>query len=234
MMKFPKEVCDSNPLDGLVGLPSSDSAVHAVISTLVSALPNTSTVALLDLGLGPLFVQQIWEDMGEVGDANASAAIHHALTRDPGCPGLSHFSRAVLALTLCARWGGGLGPVDQPLRSGLQILVGEVDPDAIFWAEYIGAVAAAITRVVPCRPTSAERLTDTLRFQASIDNSGEVTKYMLTLTVNSEAMKGIDLQDLADLFKHVGKTKNQHVGKTKKTDAKRTKVKLQIQQVSSL
>lgn len=226
MMKFPKEVRDLNPLDGLGSLPSNeDHAIQAVIRTLSTTLPDVNTLTIFDLGIGHLFAQQIWENMGEDSDANASAALHHAVTRDPGSPGLSHFARALLALTLCARWGGSLGPTDQQLRSGLQALVDVVDKDAAFWAEYIGAAAAAVATVVPARPKTAERLRDTVKFQSMTDDSGKSTKISLTLTVNLESTKGVNLQDLEDLFKNVGKT-------TKNSGDKRRKVKFQIESVS--
>ncbi|OIW35011.1 hypothetical protein CONLIGDRAFT_566277 [Coniochaeta ligniaria NRRL 30616] len=227
MMRFPQEVRDSNPLQGLVSMPiKNDRIVQAVTDTLIAALPNTHAVTLFNLGLAPLFVQQIWENMGEDGDANASTTLHHTLTRDPHCPGLSHLARAILALTLCARWGAGLAPIDQQLRHGLQALVDVMDTDAVFWTEYVGAVAAAMAMVVPAWPKTPETITDTIKFLPTVDDNGKTTKITLTLTVKTEATKGINLRDLEDLFKNVGKSTSGH--------DKRRKVKVQIQQVSKL
>lgn len=227
MMRFPHEVRDSNPLESLVYMSTEDDRIVQVVSkTLMAALPNTVAGTLFDLGLAPLFVQQMWENMGEDGDASASAALHNSLTRNPHCPGLSHHARAVLALTLCARWGGSLGPVDQQLRGSLQALVDLTDTDATFWAEYIGAVAAAMATVIPAWPKAAERVTDTIKFSPAIDDSGKATKITLTLTVKTEAVRGIDLQDLESLFKNASKVAS--------SDSKRRKLKVQIQLLSKL
>lgn len=227
MMRFPQTLRDSNPLEGLVSMPARDDRiVQAVIDTLIGALPSNPAVTLFGLGLGPLFAQQIWENMGEDDDANASSTLHDTLTRDPHCPGLSHFARAVLALTLCARWGAGLSPIDQQLHHGLQALVNAMDTEAVFWTEYIGAVAAAMVTIIPAWPKASERITDTIKFAPTVDDTGKAHKITLSLTVKMEAVRGIDLRDIEDQFKNVGKATG--------SDDRRRKVKVQIRQVSKL
>lgn len=227
MMRFPRDVRDSNPLESLPDTPIKDDQVaQAIARAMMAALPGNVSGTLFDLGLAPLFVQQMWENMGNDSDANAAATLHNSLTRDPQCPGLSHFSRSILALTLCARWGGQLGVIDQQLRDSLRALVEVTNADAVFWAEYIGAVAAAMATVIPARPKTAERVTDTINFSSIIDDSGKKPKIRLTLTLRSGAAKGIDLNDLEHIFKKVGKTTN--------SDIERMKVEVQVHQVSRL
>lgn len=228
MMRFPREVRDSDPLESLTSTPTTDDRVVQVVSTtLMAALPDTTIPGtLFDLGLASLFVQQIWENAGEDGDANAAASLHNSLTRAPQCPGLSHFARSVLSLALCARWGGKLGLADQQLRRSLRALVDATDPDAVFWAEYIGTVAAAMATVVPAWPRAPERVTNAIKFSSAMEDSGTKTKITLSVTVQTEASKGIDLQDMEDLIKKVGKTAS--------SDIKKRKVKVQIHQVSKL
>ncbi|KAB5580765.1 Ppx/GppA phosphatase family-domain-containing protein [Coniochaeta sp. 2T2.1] len=227
MMRFPKELRESDPVTRLVDSQGHDNDItQAILSLLLAALPASVSATIFEAGLGPLFVRQIWHNMGHDIEANASAALHDSLSRDPGCPGLTHFGRALLALMVCARWGGGLGPFDQQLRRNLQALFEMVDADAVFWAEYIGAVAATVATIVPSYPKTADMLRNNIKFEPSVDDSGKTKKLTLTLTVTSEASKGIDLADLEDLFKNVVKTKN--------NGDKRWKVKVQIQQVSRL
>jgi retrograde regulation protein 2 len=227
MMMFPQEVRDTNPLESLRSIPARDDQVaRAVTEALIGALPNKNGSTVFSLGLTRLFVHQIWDNMGERSDANASAALHSSLIRDPYCPGFSHYARAVLALTLCSRWGGSLGPIDQELRRSLQALTVATDQDAVFWAEYIGAVAAAIATVVPAWPRTAERVADTIRFSSTVDDSGKSSKINLTMTVNANATTGIDLEDLEGLFKNVGKMTS--------SDGRPRKIKVQIRQVSKL
>jgi retrograde regulation protein 2 len=238
MMRFPREVRDSNPLDCLVGLPltktpspsDNDGILQAVTNTVAAALPTTSAVTVFDLGLAPLFVTQIWQNVGEDGDANASAVLHGAVGRDPSCPGLTHLARAVLGLTLCSRWGASLSPTDQQLYSSLKALVVDTaDIDAVFWTEYIGAVATTLATIIPAWPMSVKRLVNAIKFQSNLDESDDTVRITLTLTVSLEATKGLNLRDLERPFKNLGKTGNGD-------DKKRTirKVKLQIQQVSKL
>ena len=78
-------------------------------------------------------------------------------------PGLTHLSRAIYGLTLCARWGGGIGPVDQRLYRNLQALVDASNPGATFWAGYVGAVAAAFAWLVPAMPRSRGAVDEMVR-----------------------------------------------------------------------
>lgn len=171
MMKLPRQVREGSPLS-LVGIPppihtqtASDAqeTLEAVISTLRAAVPTTDALNLFTLGLAPLFAQQIWAGAGQDGEANASSCLHDLVTRDPSCPGLTHLARAVLGLTLCARWGASLGPIDQQLRSGLRQLLDSLDGEANFWVDYIGAVAAVVTAVVPAWPKNANKMKEAIR-----------------------------------------------------------------------
>ncbi len=167
MVKLPRNVREENPL-GLIS-PSAcsrqqedASILTSVLSSLRSALPGgidlSRAKTIFTLGLDTLFARQIWARMGERGEANASAALHDAVARDPSCPGMTHLARAVVGLTLCARWDATLGPVDGPLYLGLRKLADGADPDTSFWADYVGAVAATLATIVPCWPRTTERI----------------------------------------------------------------------------
>lgn len=176
MMKLPRQIREGNPLD-LIHVPpptnsDCDGPLQAVVSTLRAALPATNAPNVFTLGLELMFARQIWAGAGQDRDANASACLHDLVAHDPGCPGLTHLARAVLGLTLCARWGAGLGPIDQQLRNSLRQLVDGADEEANFWAEYIGAVAAVMATVVPASPKTAERIRDAIRWVPAVTVQG--------------------------------------------------------------
>ncbi|KAM0329845.1 hypothetical protein ACHAQA_004010 [Verticillium albo-atrum] len=212
-MKLPKTVRESNPLEVLAGVSSQDLPVAlAVLETLRSAVPQSVDIAeipsIFSLGLELLFVRQIWIHQGKDDDTNASNALHEAITRDSGAPGLTHIARSILALAVCSRWGGSLGPVDTELHRNLKRLVGDIHVDAHFWADYLGAVAAVIADIIPAWPTSPDAIASDLRFKAIAD----VTKkgrdrINLTVFVSLDAAKGIDSEAVTGRFFNVGKMK---------------------------
>lgn len=147
MIRLPQEIRESDPLDCL----QAEASLQSIVDMLSSALPadNSSPKTVFGLGLGRLFVSKIWSDIGVDALDHASAALHSAITEHPDCPGLSHAARAVMALTLCARWRGSVTPADEQLLNNLRALADTVNPDAVFWAGYIGAVAATLAKLAP-------------------------------------------------------------------------------------
>lgn len=176
MMKLPPGIRESNPVHQIYDFPGPASApsqepidrrLQIVVDKLLSALPEnldlSKTATVFTVHLGHLFASQIWEGMGNDTDTNAAAALHNAITQDSGVPGLTHLTRCIYGLTLCARWGGGVGPIDQQLYHNLQLLANGSNPDAVFWAGYIGAVAAVLARIVPAMPRNRDALDKLVR-----------------------------------------------------------------------
>lgn len=170
LMRLPKHMRETTrPLSLLrqLGDTTGDATLLSVIETLKSAIPpgfdarDIYTVFTLDLG--PLFVEAIWARLGQPDSANAAYELHRAITRDPSVPGFTHLARATLALTLCARWGSDLGPIDRQLLSSLRQLAHAASPEVVFWAEYFGAVAAVLTTLCPTEPRNPEELGNTVR-----------------------------------------------------------------------
>ncbi|WYZ34553.1 hypothetical protein EsH8_I_000829 [Colletotrichum jinshuiense] len=227
LMKLPKSVRESNPLEALAGFPIQGhecagaaggggaggalAVAQAVLRTLYGAVPVnvdiSRTPTVFSLGLGPLFARQVWIHQGEDDDANASYALHEAVTRDPSAPGLTHLARAVLGVTVCARWGSNLGPIDAQLYRNLKGLVSEAKPESIFWAEYLGAVAAVMVDLVPAWPKNVEELESTLRFEATqtVDPDKKRARIDLTVLVAPGAGVGIDPEDVMGRLANVGK-----------------------------
>ncbi|KAK1687694.1 Ppx/GppA phosphatase [Colletotrichum godetiae] len=244
LMKLPKSVRESNPLEALAGFPiqgheesggagsSGDLAVaQAILRTLYGAVPKnvdvSRTPTVFSLGLGPLFARQVWIHQGEDDDANASYALHEAVTRDPSAPGLTHLARAVLGLTVCARWGSNLGPIDAQLYGNLRGLVAEAKLESVFWAEYLGAVAAVMVDLVPAWPTSVEELESTLRFEATQTSDPEKKRASIDLTVHVApgAAVGIDPADVMGRLANVGKKRKDGTKPDKKVSVKIVEMK---------
>ncbi|KAL2271280.1 hypothetical protein VTJ83DRAFT_651 [Remersonia thermophila] len=222
MMILPPTIRDSNPLSipvDVVG-PSSPmipdayaATLPVVLDTLRSAFPPdldlAMTTSVFGLQLGELYARGIWARLGEDPDLNASAALHGAVSF-PDSPGLTHLGRAVLGVTLCARWGANVAPVDQQLHKNLRSLMDTADPEATFWADYTGAVTAAVVTLVRTWPKTPGAIRDRIRFRATAEH-GKKLKLTLEILIAKSAAKGIHTDSLADPFKMIKKQK--HDGK---------------------
>ncbi|ORY62276.1 Ppx/GppA phosphatase [Pseudomassariella vexata] len=213
LLKLPKEVMDTQPLTLLhqPGDKSSDIVIQSVIDTILSSVPTefdpSKISTIFTLGLGPLFIGKIWGRSGEASDANSAYELHQAITRDPSVPGFTHLARAVLGLTLCARWGSTLGPIDKHLYNSLRGLAFEDSPEANFWADYFGAVASVIATVCPAEPKRPYALEEVIKFTAKLTDGKKRPRIELTISLSADAAKGLDVEDLASTFQSVGKYK---------------------------
>ncbi|KAK1776846.1 Ppx/GppA phosphatase family-domain-containing protein [Copromyces sp. CBS 386.78] len=212
MIRLPQEIRESDPLDCL----QLEASLQGVVDLLSSALPAdySGPKTVFGLGLGRLFASKIWSNIGDDALTNASAALHSAITEHPNCPGLSHAARAVMALTLCARWGGSVTPADEQLLKNLRALADTVNPDAAFWAGYIGAVAAALAKLAPTAQ-DAHQLGDKVQLRSTVeqldDNKG--FRVHLNLQIGETALRGIDTGDLISSFELVSMQREQDSGK---------------------
>ncbi|KAI6087095.1 Ppx/GppA phosphatase [Hypoxylon rubiginosum] len=213
-MKLPKAMREENPLPLLhqvsdkVELDVLQSVIDVVQSSLHPGVDRSNIPTVFSLGLGSLFVNSIWTRFGESGDANAAFELHQATTRDPSTPSFTHLARAILGLTLCNRWGAGLGPIDKILYANLQELVARANPDAYFLTEYIGAVARLIAMVCPTKPNTPDKLGKILTLSPVVKNGKVKEKQQLVITLSPEIHRVLEPQDLVDLFKNVGRHGN--------------------------
>lgn len=168
-MKLPKAMRGENPLPLLhqvsdkMELEILQSIMDIVQSSLPTNVDFSSIPTVFTLGLGRLFVSSIWAHAGEPSDANTAFELHQAVTRDPSAPSFTHLARAILGLTLCSRWGAGLGPIDTLLYANLRKLASRENPQANFWAEYVGAVAGLVAMICPTKPSTSDKLQKILR-----------------------------------------------------------------------
>ncbi|KAI1845609.1 hypothetical protein JX266_008220 [Neoarthrinium moseri] len=224
IMKLPKQVRETRPLKLLhqPGDQMSDETIDAVVRTIKSAIPvdfdMSSISTVFTLGLSPLFVGKIWSHFGEPSDANAAYELHRAVSRDPSVPGFTHLARAVLGLTLCARWGSYLGPVDQQLHTSLRKLACDESPEAIYWAEYLGAVASVLTTICPAEPKTPGQLEKTIRFAAKMVKGNKHPHIELTIAIARQAAIGLHPQDICSVFENLGKLKKDPLTVARKVD----------------
>lgn len=168
LMKLPRSIRESNPLEILANVSESEKPLFDVVRQLLSsALPDefhlSNVPTVLDTGLSPLFVRQIWGRAGHSTNSNSAFALHDAIIRDADCPGLTHLARALLALTTCARWEIDLGPCDLQLFQSLRGIADSHHKHASFWARYIGAVANVLAYVFPVLPQGADAISCAIR-----------------------------------------------------------------------
>ncbi|KAK0657618.1 Ppx/GppA phosphatase family-domain-containing protein [Cercophora newfieldiana] len=212
MMKLPPNIRESDPLACLeshcaptgLTLGQGTSPAQNVLDTLVSSLPKgpneAGAITVFGFQLGRIYSSKIWDGLGRDSDANASAALRDAASQNLGSPGLTHLGRAVLALTLCGRWGFSLGAIDNQLYRSLRAMVDAVDSDGVFWAAYIGAVSAVLATVVTRWPSDSQAITDSIRFRCTVEQSKKLKIY-LDISISEKAERGLWTQDLVDTIK---------------------------------
>ncbi|OAQ98993.1 hypothetical protein LLEC1_04381 [Akanthomyces lecanii] len=200
-MMLPPEIRESNPLQ-----------------LLLSSLPDPSIVdkmpTILAPGLGYLFMKELWTRAGHEADTNASISLHASIIRAPGCPGLTHLSRALLGIALATRWGSFLSPADAQLEQGLIAIIRRYGSESLFWTRYLGAVAGAITEILPFSPTSADELRRAVEFKSEIVQKEDGRVVKLSIGIACDHARRLDQEALIDKIKST--TKNKENGSPKK------------------
>ncbi|KAG5987795.1 hypothetical protein E4U43_004934 [Claviceps pusilla] len=217
MMKMPREIRESDPLQVLANVKESEKPIFdAILGLLSASFPSTPSTeprlqhvpSVLGPGLGPLFIRRIWARAGHSTTSNSSYALHDALIRDPDCPGLTHLSRALLAVTHCARWGNDIGPADEPLHKGFVGIIESHHEDATFWVLYVGAVANILATVCPVMPTDVDSFLSTIKLSCVLSNTKtDENDVELVISLSNDAAKRVNLDDLADTIKKTTKLK---------------------------
>jgi retrograde regulation protein 2 len=158
-------------------------------SLLLSALPpNPSTGAENDYKLTfthdllHAFANLMYHHSSHSKDLQATSALRSTTSGVlAGVHGILHESRALLGLLLCARWGAGVPPTDEPFKQNLERIVElEQTPGSgrgswtLWWINYLGAVAALVGEVFPAGfVQEGAGGADRLRFQAKWDRDEE-------------------------------------------------------------
>jgi retrograde regulation protein 2 len=207
-MKLPPEIREEHPLPLLPSAsPNQRSDVlTSVVACITSALPK-GYPTIFSAELLHYVARNIWQDMGDPDDANSARALHNPISGIlAGLPGMTHQIRAILALTMCARWGVHPGPVDSKLHENLQALIG---PGLSWWSEYIGTLAGLLAILTPAFPSTEEALRKMLKFETwtgqGLGKKGYQVRVRLYITLGDDAHHGVNAGELENMFGRVGK-----------------------------
>ena len=207
-MKLPPEIRELNPLPLLPsGNPhQNDEVIGSVVTSIISALPN-GYPATFSKELLACVAKNIWQGMGDPDDANSAKALHNPISGDlAGLPGMTHQIRAILALTICARWGTVPAPADRKLYENLQSLIG---PELSWWCDYIGTVAGFLATLTPIVPSNEDALGKMVRFGTwsgqGLGKKGHKVGIRLKIVLDEDLRRGVRADDVEGMFGRVGK-----------------------------
>ncbi|KAL1954228.1 hypothetical protein VTO42DRAFT_1508 [Malbranchea cinnamomea] len=116
-------------------------------------------------------------------DIRPAAALHSTTTGAlASTHGLSHHHRALLALTLYARWSGDLAPPDAAHLMRMQQLV---SMEEAWWCRYLGRVASLVGDVYPAGVVreGEERIEFEASWVQTLGKKGKKKKWVLALTI---------------------------------------------------
>lgn len=204
-MILPPDIRARSPLAHLGEAPGfpNDNVADKVVDILISALPKDyPEIFTRDLLL--CFGKLLWTDMGNTPEVNSARALHDPISF-ASVLGFTHQVRAVLSLTLCARWGNDLGPIDKNLFDNLRLLIG---PELSWWCDYIGKVLNLLATVVPNCPSAVEQLDKIIGLRASThesDSKKQKVDIKLHVALNSISSSEVGANDLGNGFDKVGK-----------------------------
>lgn len=211
-MKLPKAIRESHPVPLFPSgsLTQDAGSIDAVTDLLLAALPENAPLAISKEILHYV-ARNIWQDQGEAEDTNSARAIHAPTSGAlAGLPGINHETRAILALTLCARWGADLGSADAKVRDNLRDLVGR---ELAWWCDYVGTVSRLLSTIMPVCPPNGEQLVRMLQLKAhtshGLGKKGHKVGIQLSVKVVQSARRGLSTGALEEFFSKVGKGTHQ-------------------------
>lgn len=215
-MTLPPSVREQSPLShlGEASSPSRDEVTSGVVDTLLDALPK-GCPDIFTRDLLQCFGKLLWTDMGNTPEVNSARALHDPISF-ASVLGFTHQVRAVLSLTLCARWGNDLGPVDQMLFNNLRALIG---PELSWWCDYMGRILQLLAAAVPTCPATVDELEQAIAFIAS-SSDAESKKMSIRLRIAlGESTSWVETRTgaLQGIFDKVGK--GLHLGWKVKTES---------------
>lgn len=203
-MKLPPVVRERHPAPLLPGGQASEQGiVHAVVDKITSAFPR-GYPPILSAEVLHYIARNIWIDMGDPADANSAKALHNPISGPlAGLPGLDHQLRAIFALTMCARWGMDIGPIDRILYNNLRAMIGA---EMSWWCEYIGTTSGLLANVIPVFPANAEALNVISLSPSTSHGLGKKGhKIGIRLHISLAKRDGASIGALEGMFNSVGK-----------------------------
>jgi retrograde regulation protein 2 len=188
--------------------PNDIPLCSAVLQKLADALPKDldqfCVPTLFSVGLGPIWVNELWSRQGYDTATNASFALHNVLVRDSNSPGLSHLARSIWAVASVARWGCIPEPIDADLFKSLRSVANSHHLETSFWARYLGVVSGILTTILPTASIDAQELSEAVTFKSHCSKD-PANPLEVTISVSAKFSEGINLDELVDRFKFVSK-----------------------------
>lgn len=146
-------------------------------------------------------LQSAFTNQGESDDDNSAYSLHHAVSGSISTlPGLTHEIRAIISLTLSARWGNDLGPMDQVLVKQLQKLIGE---EFSWWCQYVGAALRFLGTAFPAGGRVEEHGSLNIEgkwVKSGLGKKGKKNGVLITIISDDKGVK-----DALEVFDKVGK-----------------------------
>ncbi|RDL29996.1 putative retrograde regulation protein 2 [Venustampulla echinocandica] len=207
-MKLPVQVRESNPLSFILGeVMSGNDGIASAVSIVISSGLANPYPALFSSQILQYVASHTWLDMGNPDSSNSAKSLHNPISGLlAGIPGMTHETRAILALTMCARWGSDLAPGDKKLADNLQSLIGH---ELSWWCRYIGTIARLLALVVPTCPSSEQAIDKALSLQASasscLGKKGHKAGIRLRINIRHAVCPGLNTEAIEGLFAKVGK-----------------------------
>ncbi|TAQ85290.1 hypothetical protein B7494_g6388 [Chlorociboria aeruginascens] len=208
LMKLSKEIRESNPLLLLSSPdlhPHCEPVLRVIVSKLITALPDHHP-KIFDHKLLYYFAQHTWVNTGAPDDENSSKSLHDPITGLlSGFPGLDHSLRAIIALTMCARWGNVLAPIHTPLHSNLRDLVTH---ETAWWCEYIGSLLRFLASIYPVFPSCEAELENVVfdpRCDQGLGKKGDKVVLRLHIALTKEIKNMVGIGAVLDGLEGVGK-----------------------------
>ncbi|CUS07830.1 unnamed protein product [Tuber aestivum] len=201
--KLPQEIRAQDPLH-VATLPFAPRSAELVGPLLNYALPRSAPF-IIRFETAPALSNMLIYHSNVPKESRASCGLHSTTTGIlASAHGLTHETRALLALSLCERWGGEVS--DSNLKTRLQDLVG---PELSYWARYLGAIARVVGSVYPTGIIREEKL----RFFATDEmaNTGAIILKVAIREDDPTTSATMVMDSIKDLAK-VGKKKRNREG----------------------
>ncbi|KAM3075747.1 retrograde regulation protein 2 [Clarireedia jacksonii] len=198
-LKLPEQLREQDPLLWLpagVDIPKEvlDSIIGIIYSILSNGVAQAPGSEIFNKGMLAYVVRNMWENMGDSGDLNATKALH-ALVDGPiaGMPGLTHEVIAILSLTTCARWENDISGKDEVLSRNLRKLL---EPEQVWWCEAVGILARLLCTMFPVPQIyPAGKVLLSCEWQGGLGKKGKKEGVMFTVGVD-EGVKVMNTKHL--------------------------------------
>ncbi|KAL5409716.1 hypothetical protein PMIN06_003110 [Paraphaeosphaeria minitans] len=214
---LPPRIREQNPLT-VATTPYAKASAPRIAELLLDALPESSgahselmsdllTVDIVEALANTLYVHSIMSK-----ESSSTSALYSTSTGLlSSTHGVSHSSRALLALVLEESYGGELPPREAKFKADLRAILEAKD---VWWTCYIGKVALLVRRLYPSGFVEETKPRVRLSAQWTMESRGErgtngiELLFLIQKSTNDPVKLKETIQDHLHVIKKVGKAKN--------------------------